>query len=188
MAYFITIIFYTIGLIVIHQIFIYRLLGAIINVIGGYNYESMINFLKETYWDYIWFKLCINLGIAIFVLFPLCLRKEERIMENLSDVGFYTLLYVFLAILVQFPFYFINYWREEYKEKEEKTHINVYNVKSGFTKQVKFFQTLGIFFFFFSGNTDIFPILEKADKKYSGKNIILSIIFEGLIYLFICPY
>lgn len=69
----------------------------------------------------------------------------------------------------------------------------MYNAERGFTNQVKFFQALGIFFFFFSGDNDIFRILEssKEPNKYSmTKNIILSVIFEGLIYLFIavCGY
>ena len=91
---------YTLGLIVIHQVCIFRLLEGIINIIGGYNYESMINFEKETYWKDIWCKVFANFGIGILILFPLCLRKKEEIINKSSSIGFYSLLYIFLAMYI----------------------------------------------------------------------------------------
>ena len=52
----ITLNIYTVGLLLIHQVLIYRLLGGVINVIGGYDYDSMLTFLSDTYWDEMWVK------------------------------------------------------------------------------------------------------------------------------------
>ena len=38
---------YTDGLLLIHQVLIYRLFGGIINEIGEYKYESMLTFLSD---------------------------------------------------------------------------------------------------------------------------------------------
>ena len=64
----ITLNIYTVGLLLIHQVLIYRLLGGIINVIGGYDYESMLTFLSDTYWDEIWVKIVVNFGICILII------------------------------------------------------------------------------------------------------------------------
>lgn len=64
---------YTLSLIFIHQIFIYRLLGGVDNVIGGYEYESFLNFYSDTYWNEFRVKICINIGICVLIIFPLCL-------------------------------------------------------------------------------------------------------------------
>ena len=189
----ITLNIYTVGLLLIHQVLIFRLLGGIINVIGGYNYESMLTFLSDTYWSEIWVKLCVNFGIAILIIFPLCLISKMKILNISSTVGVFTTLFIFIVVLVQFPFYFIEYLEKEYKEDDENTHINIYHVERGFTNQLQFLQAFALFFFCFTGHNGLLPALEHLENPSPARRSKLyniAIAMDMIIYLVIaiCGY
>ena len=189
----ITLNIYTVGLLLIHQVLIFRLLGGIINVIGGYNYESMLTFLSDTYWSEIWVKLCVNFGIAILIIFPLCLISKMKILNISSTVGVFTTLFIFIVVLVQFPFYFIEYLDKEYKEEDERTHINIYHVERGFTDQLQFLQAFALFFFCFTGHNGLLPALEHLENPSPARRAKLyniAIAMDMIIYLVIaiCGY
>ena len=52
---------YIILLLIIYQLLISRLLGGIIKVKGGYDYQSMLTFLSDTNLSEIWIKVCVDL-------------------------------------------------------------------------------------------------------------------------------
>jgi amino acid permease len=189
----ITLNIYTVGLLLIHQVLIFRLLGGIINVIGGYDYESMLTFLSDTYWSEIWVKLCVNFGIGILIIFPLCLISNMKILNISSTVGVFTTLFIFLVVLVQFPFYFIEYLDKEYKAEDEHTHINIYHVERGFTSQLQFLQAFALFFFCFTGHNGLLPALEHLENPSPARRAKLyniAIAMDMIIYLVIaiCGY
>ena len=189
----ITLNIYTVGLLLIHQVLIFRLLGGIINVIGGYDYESMLTFLSDTYWSEIWVKLCVNFGIGIIIIFPLCLITDMKKLNVSSTIGVFTTLFIFLVVLVQFPFYFIEYLEKEYKADDENTHINIYHVERGFTKQLQFLQAFALFFFCFTGHNGLLPALEHLENPTPARRAKLyniAIAMDMLIYLVIalCGY
>jgi amino acid permease len=184
---------YTVGLLLIHQVLIYRLLGGVINVIGGYNYVSMLQFLDDTYWEEIWVKVCVNFGIGILIIFPLCLVTDMKKLNISSTVGVFTTLFILLVVLVQFPFYFIEYLDKEYKKDDDSTHINIYDVGKGFTKQIQFLQSFALFFFCFTGHNGLLPALEHLENPSPPRRAKLyniAIAMDMLIYLFIaiCGY
>ena len=189
----ITLNIYTVGLLLIHQVLIFRLLGGIINVIGGYNYESMLTFLSDTYWNEIWVKLCVNFGIGILIIFPLCLISNMKILNISSTVGVFTTLFIFLVVLIQFPFYFIEYLDKEYKAEDKNTHVNIYNVERGFTEQLQFLQAFALFFFCFTGHNGLLPALEHLENPTPARRAKLyniAIAMDMIIYLVIaiCGY
>ena len=189
----ITLNIYTVGLLLIHQVLIFRLLGGIINVIGGYNYESMLTFLSDTYWSEIWVKLCVNFGVGILIIFPLCLISNMKILNISSTVGVFTTLFIFLVVLVQFPFYFIEYLDKEYKAEDESTHINIYHVERGFTEQIQFLQAFALFFFCFTGHNGLLPALEHLENPTPARRSKLyniAIAMDMIIYfvIAICGY
>ena len=189
----ITLNIYTVGLLLIHQVLIYRLLGGIINVIGGYDYPSMLTFLSDTYWNEIWVKICVNFGIGILIIFPLCLMTDMTKLNISSTVGVFTTLFILLVVLVQFPFYFMEYLNNEYKSDDESTHINIYNVERGFTKQLLFLQSFALFFFCFTGHNGLLPAIENMENPTPARRAKLYNIAIGMdmiIYVFIalCGY
>ena len=189
----ITLNIYTVGLLLIHQVLIFRLLGGIINEIGGYNYESMLTFLSDTYWNQIWVKLCVNFGIGIIIIFPLCLITDMKKLNVSSTIGVFTTLFIFLVVLVQFPFYFIEYLDKEYKADDESTHINIYHVERGFTKQIQFLQSFALFFFCYTGHNGLLPALEHLENPTPARRAKLyniAIAMDMIIYLVIaiCGY
>ena len=189
----ITLNIYTVGLLLIHQVLIFRLLGGVINVIGGYDYESMLTFLSDTYWSEIWVKICVNFGIGILIIFPLCLVTDMKKLNVSSTIGVFTTLFILLVVLVQFPFYFIEYLDKEYNKDDENTHINIYHVERGFTKQIQFLQSFALFFFCFTGHNGLLPALEHLERPTPPRRAKLyniAIAMDMLIYLFIsiCGY
>ena len=189
----ITLNIYTVGLLLIHQVLIFRLLGGIINVIGGYNYESMLTFLSDTYWNQIWVKLCVNFGIGILIIFPLCLVTDMKKLNISSTIGVFTTLFIFLVVLIQFPFYFMDYLEKEYNSEDENTHVNIYKVERGFTKQIQFLQAFALFFFCFTGHNGLLPALEHLEDPTPARRAKLyniAIAMDMIIYLVIaiCGY
>ena len=189
----ITLNIYTVGLLLIHQVLIFRLLGGVINVIGGYDYESMLTFLKDTYWDEIWVKVVVNFGIGILIIFPLCLVTDMKKLNISSTIGVFTTLFILLVVLVQFPFYFIDYLDNRYKKDDESTHINIYNAERGFTDQVQFLQSFALFFFCFTGHNGLLPALEHLENptpKRRAKLYNIAISMDMIIYFIIslCGY
>ena len=189
----ITLNIYTVGLLLIHQVLIFRLLGGIINVIGGYNYESMLTFLSDTYWNQIWVKLCVNFGIGILIIFPLCLVTDMKKLNISSTIGVFTTLFIFLVVLIQFPFYFMEYLEKEYNSEDENTHVNIYKVERGFTKQIQFLQAFALFFFCFTGHNGLLPALEHLEDPTPARRAKLyniAIAMDMIIYLVIaiCGY
>ena len=183
----ITLNIFTIGLIIIHQAFIYRLLGGIINIIGRYNYESTLAFISNSFWKNIWTKLCVNYGFSIFIIFPLFYTREVKKLNILSTIEVFTTLFILFVILFQFPFYFIDFLNKDNIKEKNNTDINVYNISSGFTKQVHFLQSFSLLFFCFTGDRSFLPNLNHFERPTPKRNPNIYYIALGIdmiIYLF----
>lgn len=175
---------YTLTEIIIHQILIYRTIGGIINIVGGYEYDSTFIFLENSFYNEIGWRLIINFFIAIFILYTLTLYKNDKNIFISSIIGFFIMLFIILVCSFQTIFYFINYYFNEYKED----NLNIFNIGIGFTNKLKFFQTLGIFFYCFSGQNHLIPALLRDKKEI--KPFILSNSLNGIFYILIscCCY
>jgi amino acid permease len=116
-----------------------------------------------------------------------------KILNISSTVGVFTTLFIFIVVLVQFPFYFIEYLDKEYKEEDERTHINIYHVERGFTDQLQFLQAFALFFFCFTGHNGLLPALEHLENPSPARRAKLyniAIAMDMIIYLVIaiCGY
>ena len=182
---FVTLNIYTVGLILIHQVLCYRLLGGIVNTIGGYNYDSMLDFLEKEFWSKIWCKFAVNFALAIFVLFPLCLMTDMKKLNISSLIGVFSTVLILVIVLVQFPGYLIHYYKK-YDDWVES--VNFYHVEDGFTRRIYFIQHLALFFFCFTGHNGLLPALnhlENPTSKRRTKLYNISIIMDMIIYFII---
>ena len=160
---FVTLNIYTVGLILIHQVLTYRLLGGIVNVIGNYGYDSMLEFLEKEFWSKIWCKFAVNFGIGILIIYPLCLMTDMKKLNVSSLIGVFTTLLMLLIVLVQFPGY-VYHFVKEYGKDNWVDCVNFYNVDEGFTRRVYFIQYLALFFFCFTGHNGLLPALEHLEN------------------------
>ena len=54
----------------------YKLIGAIINDVGGFGYKDMNTFCNESFWkEYVW-RFSVMYGVVTFILLPLSLLKN----------------------------------------------------------------------------------------------------------------
>jgi hypothetical protein len=149
---------YSIGEIIIHQILIYRSLCGIINILGGYNYEIMDLFLSES--DFGKYKLLINFLTLFLIILPIYFfqfhTNDNTSNLSSSEIGVFILSFITVAIIIQFPFYLVNFLNEGGHKVND---INFYpNKKKGLLKH---FQIFGILFYCFSGHNGLKQIIKK---------------------------
>ena len=187
---------YSIGEIIIHQILIYNSLGGIINILGGYNFDLVSQFLLHSFFGEYKYKLIINYFISLFIIFPLCrfyLNIDYKQLNILSIIGVNIILFIVIAIFFQFPFYLLNFL------DEEKANIKniIFNNKEKEISILHFFRFIGIFFFYFSGHNGLIQVIKEVNIENKEQRIktykclfIESNIYNSLIYLFIsiCGY
>ena len=100
---------YSIGQIIIHQILIYRALAGIINIIGGYDYESALLFISNTNFNKIESRFIVNFIIFIIFLFPLCLSKN--IINIFSIKEFFFIYIYYFSYFNSISFLFNSIWK-----------------------------------------------------------------------------
>ena len=189
---YIILILYSFGEIIIHQILIYRTIGGIINILGGYMYIYTSQFLSESFLGKTGWKLFINFIILILIIIPsylLYINGIDKKSDISSIIGVFIILFIVLSIMIQCIFYLIIFLNEEGHNMND---INFYHLEKGFTKKLYFFQSLGILFFCFSGHNGLIQIIKNIetenvlDRKLKYKKIFYySNFFNCLIYLFI---
>ena len=185
---FISINIYNIGLVLVYQVLIYKLIGGLVNIFGGYDEPSMTDFLENTFWKEMKWKFIINFSISIIILFPFCLIKDMSILNFSSMLGVFSLIYVVLVIIIQFRWYYIDYKDNYYIENDESTHLKITNIKIGFDSEFQFFQCLGELFFCYTGHNGFFPVIDSVENptnKRLNYLIYLSFIVDIIIYLII---
>ena len=92
------------GILIIYQVIIYKLLGGIVNEIGGYGYKNNDIFLKESFWgEYKW-KFSVSYGITFIIILPLCLLKNVSEMRYTSTFGILSIILLILIVLIESPF------------------------------------------------------------------------------------
>ena len=173
---------YNVSEIIIHQILIFRSLGGIINIIGEYDYDCVVTFLTDTFYNELVIKIMINTFISFMILFPLCINEHDKTKNVFSKIGFYIMLYILLAVSIQSIFYFADNFIKGINFKD----INLYHMNRF---PLKFLQSISIFYYCFGIH---FPLvfqnsrlnnseMKKIEKR--KKEFIYSIIFNIIFYM-----
>ena len=165
------------GIIILYQVILYKLIGGVVNEIGGYGYQSVEDFVSDSFWNKIWIKFLVCYGITSIILLPLCLLKDASKMRYASTFGIISLFFLINIVVVECPFYIKKY------VIDEKQKGNYYDIVSGLKGNMKLLQSIVTVFYAFSCHVGAFPVLEtlhnpteKRTKKVLRRAISIDII------------
>ena len=166
-----------IGIIILYQVILYKLIGGVINEIGRFGYKSVEDFAIDSFWNRLWIKFLVCYGITCVILLPLCLLKNASKMRYASTFGIFSLFFLIFIVVVQCPFYIKKY------ETKEKNAINYNDILSGLKGDMKLLQSIVTVFYAFSCHVGAFPVLqtlhnptERRSKKVLKRAISIDII------------
>ena len=176
------------GIIILYQVILYRLLGGVINEMGNYGYKSVDEFDDNTFWDKLWIKFLVCYGITIIFLLPLCLLHNASQMRYASTFGIITLFLLMIIIVVECPFYIKHY------VDHDGLDVNYYDIISGLKGDMKLLQAIITVFFAFACHAAVFPVLqtlynpiERRQKKVIRRTMYINtfcyLIIGGVGYL-----
>lgn len=179
---------YLFGVIIQFNVIIYSLIGRSV-------YEFFID--KEQYtdfssynegkWSSVSLKYPIMFGLSI-LLIPLCLLKDISKMRFASMLGICSLCYTIIVIIIESPWFYLDYRNNKYKKDEPKTHANWFDLSKGFTSELNFFTSIATVFFIFACHQGAFPVyksLKNNNEKRINKVFFRSICLILIIYLFV---
>lgn len=130
---------------------------------------------------------------ALFIILPLNLLKEINKLRFTSILGVFSLIVLLVILIVQLPSYLSFYWKSVYKQFDDSTHINWFDISSGFDKNMFFFKATASMFYSFCCHLGAFPVYQKiinrTDKR-TEKVFMRSILLDASVYALIgiCGY
>ena len=193
------VILYSIGVLILNQVIILKLIGeAIFNLYYFKQYNNLEEFNNDiNFWGNWKFKYLLPFTIGFLIIYPLCLIKDVSKLRIVSLFGIITLFGLIILLVIQTKSY-INYYNKNiYVPNDEKTHYNIYKINKGFDSDLYFFQFCSSLFFAYCstiGAVPIFNTLKNNVRRRMYKVIRRSIITNIFIFItvvisgyFTCP-
>ncbi len=181
----IVIIIYSYGLVILFQVIIYKLLGGVVNDIGKYGYESLNDFVEQSFWKKYSYKFIVCYGINLVLILPFCLRKNMGQMKAPTYIGVISLAFVVLIIICQSPYFIKHYYDEIYVKDDKDTHLNVYDLSKGCNKELNIIRPFVTLFFAYASQIAVFPIIDTVKDRTKKKLIKFFIYLVLLMVVYI---
>jgi amino acid permease len=93
-----------------------------------------------------------------------------------------------MILIIQTPWYMNDFWQNIYRENDPKTHLNIWDVSSGFTKDLNFFKGTATLFYAYSCHIGAFPVYKELNnnvlrriQKVFRRSLILDASFYILV-------
>lgn len=182
----ITIITHILGVVILYQVIIYKLIGGIINEVGNFGYANLDDFLINSFWKEYSYKFPVNYCLALIVLLPLCLQKDISKMRFSSILGISSLFFLIGIIIIQCPMYITDFFKNTFQKDDPKYQYNYYDFSVGFTKDMNFFKSVATLFYAYSCHVGAFPVLHSLNdrtKKRTDKVFQRAIMLDAFCYL-----
>lgn len=149
------------------------------------HYHSIDHFLSTSFWR-TWACRCgVIYGVGFGLIFPLCLIKDVSKMRFASLLGVLTLVGIIILLLVQIKSYYDYYFTNVYREDDPLTHMNIWDLRKGFTLQLDFPQYCGSLYYAFVsaiGAVPIFNTMKSNNLKRIQKIIRRAILFDIILF------
>ncbi len=174
------IILYIFETITLFHLISYKLIGGIVNEFGGYGFNTIESFYLDSFWSENYFKFPIMFGITTFILIPLCMLRDVGELRFTSIFGSFSLFLLLGVIFFQSPWYIQDYWDNLYDINDPATHLNLWDISSGFTKDLHFFKGASTIFFAYCFHIAAFPVAEKLHDNSTRR---ISKVFYRVILI-----
>lgn len=169
------------GILILYQVIIYKLIGGLINDLGGYGYENINDFLLNSFWNERFYKFIVNYGVSIVVLFPLCILRDVSKMRFASLFGIINLLSLILIVVIESLWYIKDYFENIYNKDDPDTYLNTKDIiKTGFTSDMYFFKSCATLFYAYTCHIGAFPVLSALTNNTRRR---VDKVFKRLIAL-----
>jgi len=115
----------------------------------------------DHFFDEKWGKAYIKFPFFIclaFVLSLICLIKDINKLNFSAYIGVVACGYALIVVMIQCNSYYNHYKDTVYKEDDEDTHPNWFNLGDAFTKDLIFFKGIANLIFAYACQSGIFPI------------------------------
>ena len=181
------VIIFSIGILILNQVIIFKLLGeALYNLFYYKDYKTIEDFQSDiNFWGSFYCKYLLPFIIGICIIYPLCLIKDVSKLRIVSLFGIITLFSLILLLVIETRKYIEYYEVEIYKDYNETTHYNYYKFQKGFDKDLTFFQYCSSLFYAYCstiGAVPIFNTLKNHVRRRMYKVVRRSIITNMIIF------
>ena len=115
----------------------------------------------EHFFDEKWGKAYIKFPFFIclaFVLSLICLIKDINKLNFSAYIGVVACVYALMVVMIECNSYYNHYKDTVYKEDDDSTHANWFNLGDAFTKDLIFFKGIANLIFAYACQSGIFPI------------------------------
>ena len=115
----------------------------------------------DHFFDEKWGKAYIKFPFFIclaFVLSLICLIKDINKLNFSAYIGVVACVYALMVVMIECNSYYNHYKDTVYKEDDDSTHANWFNLGDAFTKDLIFFKGIANLIFAYACQSGIFPI------------------------------
>ena len=184
--YEINVILYCIGVLILYQVIIYKLVGeAIYNLFYYDKFTDDEDFIKNSFWAAWYIKDVFPYAIGLLIIFPLCLIEDVSKLRIFSLFGVITLLSIIGLLIFECPSYVRYYYNNIYKESDSTTHLNFFDIKKGFGSTLSFFQFSSSLFYSFIttiGAVPIFKSMKNNVLRRMQKVVRRTVLFDIILF------
>lgn len=141
--------------------------------------------MNNSFWGKWYIAKLLPFLVGFLILFPLCMVRDMSKFRVFSMFGVITLVTITLLIIIESPFFIRYYWKNTYKKQDFSTHLNLFNLTTGFNKELYFFQFCGSLYYPYITTIAAIPIFRTMKKNTLEKMkrvVKNTLIFEMVLF------
>lgn len=176
-------------ILVAYLVIIYELLGIVIFDFFYHNdshYKNNREFMENSYFADIRFKLGLSISLTVFVFIPFSLIRDIGKLGFVSLLGIASFVYTVIVLIFQYP-YFLNHNIEH----KPPLKPNWYSLSRAFGSDLLFFPSIANIFYVFGNAPATIPVfksLKNNTERRIHKVVIRTMVSSTVIFLVIAIF